>query len=220
MFSQLVRTSGLRNGATKPLIPRIPIILSQFPLTTACVSSRFHCCSIHVASTAAKYIGVYAALGVGASTAIAVASVFSTTAGNRASRFVPLDSVLLSDGSFGRNLHNRMLSAVLHSPMSFFDTTPLGRIVNRFAKDMYTVDETIPSSSRSFVTTALSVCCTIVRRLSVKFHLFQGTFDHCGYLHFHAAFPGCSHSLRCLLLLRSKVLWFVSLILCEAFMAN
>jgi hypothetical protein len=28
--------------------------------------------------------------------------------------------------------------------MGFFDTTPLGRIINRFSKDIYTVDEQIP----------------------------------------------------------------------------
>jgi ABC-type multidrug transport system fused ATPase/permease subunit len=33
-----------------------------------------------------------------------------------------------------RLLHDGMLACVLHSPMSFFDTTPLGRIVNRFSK--------------------------------------------------------------------------------------
>lgn len=33
-----------------------------------------------------------------------------------------------------RVLHDGMLASVLHSPMSFFDTTPLGRIVNRFSK--------------------------------------------------------------------------------------
>ncbi|KAI8088846.1 multi drug resistance-associated protein MRP [Halteromyces radiatus] len=41
-------------------------------------------------------------------------------------------------------LHFRMLDAVVHSPMSFFDTTPLGRILNRFAKDQHTVDEILP----------------------------------------------------------------------------
>ena len=29
------------------------------------------------------------------------------------------------------SLHGNLLSTVLKSPMSFFDTTPLGRIVNR-----------------------------------------------------------------------------------------
>jgi ABC-type multidrug transport system fused ATPase/permease subunit len=33
-------------------------------------------------------------------------------------------------------LHDAMLKRILYSPMSFFDSTPSGRIINRFSKDM------------------------------------------------------------------------------------
>ncbi|XP_035267041.1 multidrug resistance-associated protein 5 [Anguilla anguilla] len=37
-------------------------------------------------------------------------------------------------------LHDKLFRKVLHSPMAFFDTTPLGRILNRFSRDMDEVD--------------------------------------------------------------------------------
>uniref|UniRef100_A0A8D0EXG8 MRP2 protein n=1 Tax=Strix occidentalis caurina TaxID=311401 RepID=A0A8D0EXG8_STROC len=50
-----------------------------------------------------------------------------------------------------RVMHQQLLSNILRVPMSFFDTTPTGRIVNRFAKDIFTIDETIPMSFRSWL---------------------------------------------------------------------
>jgi ABC-type multidrug transport system fused ATPase/permease subunit len=46
--------------------------------------------------------------------------------------------------------------------MSFFDTTPIGRIVNRFSKDMYTVDEQLVATMMSYLATMASVISVVV----------------------------------------------------------
>ena len=43
-----------------------------------------------------------------------------------------------------RRLHNRMLHKVLYCPMSFFQSNPSGRILNRFSKDSGFLDEQLP----------------------------------------------------------------------------
>lgn len=62
----------------------------------------------------------------------------------------------------GRSLFTELLNAVLLSPMSFFDTTPLGRIINRFSKDIYTIDEQIPQTVRMYMQTMAKVTSTIL----------------------------------------------------------
>ena len=60
------------------------------------------------------------------------------------------------------HLHADLLLNVLKSPGQFFDTTPLGRILNRFSKDIDTVDTMIPSNIRIFLITCFHVLLTVM----------------------------------------------------------
>jgi ATP-binding cassette subfamily C (CFTR/MRP) protein 1 len=62
-----------------------------------------------------------------------------------------------------RTLHQRFADRLLHSPMSFFDTTPIGRILNRVSRDVETVDNTLPLIIRDWlVTFALALVTLLV----------------------------------------------------------
>ena len=92
------------------------------------------------------YLGIYAIFSAGQIVSVLIASFSLAIAGVYASR----------------SLHSRMLKNILRSPMSFFDTTPLGRVLNRFSKDIYLVDEVVPKSIRKFFFTGLRIFSTIL----------------------------------------------------------
>ncbi|TNN00010.1 hypothetical protein fugu_013042 [Takifugu bimaculatus] len=77
--------------------------------------------------------------------------------------FVFFGTLLLANASVNasRMLHSRLLNNIMRVPMMFFDTTPTGRVVNRFAKDIFTVDEAIPQSFRSWILCLMGVVGTL-----------------------------------------------------------
>ena len=81
------------------------------------------------------YLGVFVAMSVFSAVFILTRSVIVAFASVRA----------------GRTIHDRALDAVFCSPTSFFDTTPVGRILNRFSGDVQKIDIQLASSLSMFV---------------------------------------------------------------------
>nr|XP_028596055.1 multidrug resistance-associated protein 9 isoform X4 [Podarcis muralis] len=59
-------------------------------------------------------------------------------------------------------LHDTMFHKILWSPMSFFDTTPTGRVMNRFSKDMDELDVRLPFHAEMFLQQLFMVLSIIV----------------------------------------------------------
>uniref|UniRef100_A0A667YL76 ABC-type glutathione-S-conjugate transporter n=1 Tax=Myripristis murdjan TaxID=586833 RepID=A0A667YL76_9TELE len=75
--------------------------------------------------------------------------------------FVFIASLLLANGAVAasRILHSRLLNNILRAPMVFFDTTPTGRVVNRFAKVEIIIS--IPQSLKSWLLCLIGVLATL-----------------------------------------------------------
>ncbi|NXC45150.1 MRP3 protein, partial [Penelope pileata] len=91
-------------------------------------------------------IGVYAALGLLQGLIVFTSSFTLAMGGINAAR----------------TLHAALLENKFHTPQSFFDTTPTGRIINRFSKDIYVIDEVIPQTILMFLGTFFTSLSTII----------------------------------------------------------
>ncbi|XP_016158299.1 PREDICTED: canalicular multispecific organic anion transporter 2 isoform X2 [Ficedula albicollis] len=94
----------------------------------------------------AMRIGVYAALGLLQGLLVLVSSFTLALGGINAAR----------------TLHAALLENKFRSPQSFYDTTPSGRIINRFSKDIYVIDEVIPPTILMFLGTFFTSLSTMI----------------------------------------------------------
>ena len=91
-------------------------------------------------------LGIYGLFGLGQTVTTVVASLL----------------LYLSTLIGSKTLHNNMLANILRSPLSFFDTTPQGRILNRFGKDVDVLDSTMPMIVRGWLSCLLAVTATFI----------------------------------------------------------
>ena len=59
-------------------------------------------------------------------------------------------------------LHDKMVVAVLQAPVLFFDSNPVGRIMNRFSKDIGCLDEVLPKNFLISIQLVLLMFTTIL----------------------------------------------------------
>ena len=102
-----------------------------------------------------KYIAVYACLGFSQALLMFSFSTVLSTAGTNASK----------------TMLQRAMTRVLRAPMSFFDTTPLGRITNRFSKDVDSMDNNLTDAMRMYFIT-LAMILSVFILIIVYFHYF------------------------------------------------
>uniref|UniRef100_A0A674F439 Multidrug resistance-associated protein 4 n=1 Tax=Salmo trutta TaxID=8032 RepID=A0A674F439_SALTR len=61
-----------------------------------------------------------------------------------------------------QTLHNRMFTAILRTPVRFFDVNPIGRILNRFSKDIGYLDSLLPWTFVDFIQVFLQILGVII----------------------------------------------------------
>ena len=59
-------------------------------------------------------------------------------------------------------LHDKMVLAILQAPVLFFDSNPVGRILNRFSKDVGCLDELLPKTFLGSIQRVLLMFASII----------------------------------------------------------
>ncbi|XP_078259159.1 ATP-binding cassette sub-family C member 4 [Rhinoraja longicauda] len=66
-----------------------------------------------------------------------------------------------------QELHNRMFTSIIRAPVLFFDRNPIGRILNRFSKDVGHLDDLLPYTFMDFLQTFLQILGVIAVAVSI-----------------------------------------------------
>ena len=98
------------------------------------------------------YLAIYATIGIVGAIVVGIVKVMNMVVSVQASR----------------NLFQGTFLRLLRAPMSFFDTTPLGRISNRFSRDFYTIDNMLMFTMSLFGSMFFLALAILVLLISVS----------------------------------------------------
>jgi ABC-type multidrug transport system fused ATPase/permease subunit len=147
VYWDYISSLGGENKATRPWILLgllvAALIVTSLPLMQKAWLSYY---SDHTGTLPALgAIGIYGALGITVLVGSLLNHLFWLSRGIRA----------------GKNMHDKMLHSVLKSPVRFFDSTPVGRILQRFSRDVESVDVYLQWSFDSAIHCALQVMVSL-----------------------------------------------------------
>ncbi|CAF1537136.1 unnamed protein product [Rotaria sp. Silwood1] len=97
----------------------------------------------------------------------------------------------------GRVLHNKMFKRVIRCPISFFDTNPVGRILNRFTNDIAAMDDSLPMTVLEFLVCLSQVLGTIILVVLLNpWSFIPAIIAAIGMLFVRYRFAPCSRDLK------------------------
>ena len=116
------------------------------------------------------YVGIYASIGLGSAFIVILSVLTQYTGALRASRI----------------LFKQLLVTVVHATMRWHDVTPAGRMLNRFSKDIETVDLSLASSLQA-VNSSLANFFSSIIVVVVIFPFFVFPAFAIGYVYYRLA---------------------------------
>ncbi|PPQ77123.1 hypothetical protein CVT25_010817 [Psilocybe cyanescens] len=168
-----------RGWFTAPLLVLSVIMMQGSQLTSSYTLVWWQANSFHRAFS--FYQTLYAILGISQ----AISTFFSGCCTDIFSYFV------------SQNLHHEGITNIFHAPMAFFDTTPMGRIIGVFGKDIDNIDNQLPVSLRMLTLTVSNVLGSVVIITVVEhYFIIAAVVISLGYQYFAAFYRASAREVK------------------------